>query len=145
MIYRSEAELSQMDPAERQKMSTEDGAFTRSFVQSISRQAMGCSRRRRPAPFASATARSWQPTARLPRRANSSAAAIWALELVDALAARGGLDGYDLLPAVRADLPRRLGRHGAAREAYFLALPMSRLEPLRRHYSRRLAQLSTGA
>jgi hypothetical protein len=34
MIHRSEAELSQMDPAERQKMSTDYGAFTRSFVQS---------------------------------------------------------------------------------------------------------------
>jgi RNA polymerase sigma-70 factor (ECF subfamily) len=81
----------------------------------------------------------------LPRRANSSAATIWALELVDALAARGGLDGYDLLAAVRADLLRRLGGHGAAREAYFSALAMIRLEPLRRHYSRRLAQLSTEA
>ena len=33
-----------------------------------------------------------------------------ALDLIEALAARGGLDGYDLLPAVRADLLRRLGR-----------------------------------
>src|ERR1700744_6424277 len=31
-----------------------------------------------------------------------------ALDLVDALQARGGLDGYELLPAVRADLLRRL-------------------------------------
>ena len=41
-----------------------------------------------------------------------------ALALVDALAARGRLDGYDALPAVRADLLRRLGRHAEAREAY---------------------------
>ena len=34
-----------------------------------------------------------------------------ALDLIDALQARGGLDGYELLPAVRADLLRRLGRH----------------------------------
>ena len=33
-----------------------------------------------------------------------------ALALVDALQARGGLKGYELLPAVRADLLRRLGR-----------------------------------
>src|SRR6202040_1364363 len=32
-----------------------------------------------------------------------------ALDLIDALQARGGLDGYELLPAVRADLLRRLG------------------------------------
>src|SRR6202011_2960989 len=44
-----------------------------------------------------------------------------ALDLIDALAARGGLDGYDLLPAVRADLLRRLGRRDAAREAYIAA------------------------
>ena len=39
-----------------------------------------------------------------------------ALDLIDALEARGGLKGYDLLPAVRADLLRRLGRHDAARD-----------------------------
>ena len=41
-----------------------------------------------------------------------------ALALVDALEARGGLNGYALLPAVRADLLRRLSRRDAAREAY---------------------------
>src|SRR3954451_10004548 len=41
-----------------------------------------------------------------------------ALDLVDAIAARGGLDGYELLPAVRADLLRRLERKDDAREAY---------------------------
>src|SRR4029079_968322 len=40
-----------------------------------------------------------------------------ALDLIDALAARGALKGYELLPAVRADLLRRLGRRDAAREA----------------------------
>src|SRR6201988_5108378 len=39
-----------------------------------------------------------------------------ALDLIDALEAR--LKGYELLPAVRADLLRRLGRRDAAREAY---------------------------
>ena len=64
-----------------------------------------------------------------------------ALELVDALAARGELDGYELLPAVRADLLRRLGRHDAAREAYLAATAATQLEPLRRLYARRLAEL----
>ena len=64
-----------------------------------------------------------------------------ALDLIDALAARGALDGYELLPAVRADLLRRLGRRDAAREAYLAALAATRLEPLRRLYGRRLAEL----
>ena len=64
-----------------------------------------------------------------------------ALDLIDALAARGGLDGYDLLPAVRADLLRRLGRRDAAREAYLVASAATKLEPLRRLYSRRMAEL----
>jgi RNA polymerase sigma-70 factor (ECF subfamily) len=64
-----------------------------------------------------------------------------ALDLVDALQARGGLDGYELLPAVRADLLRRLGRHEAAREAYLAATAATQLEPLRRLYARRLAEL----
>src|ERR1700710_2910561 len=34
MIYRSEAELSRMDPAARQKMSEEYGTFTQSIIQS---------------------------------------------------------------------------------------------------------------
>jgi RNA polymerase sigma-70 factor, ECF subfamily len=65
-----------------------------------------------------------------------------ALDLIDALQARGGLDGYELLPAVRADLLRRLGRHQAAREAYIAASVATRLEPLRRLYARRLAELA---
>jgi RNA polymerase sigma-70 factor, ECF subfamily len=65
-----------------------------------------------------------------------------ALDLIDALEARGGLEGYDLLPAVRADLLRRLGRRDAAREAYLAATEATQLEPLRRLYARRLAELS---
>ena len=65
-----------------------------------------------------------------------------ALDLIDALEGRGGLDGYDLLPAVRADLLRRLGRNNAAREAYLAATEATQLEPLRRLYARRLAELS---
>jgi RNA polymerase sigma-70 factor (ECF subfamily) len=64
-----------------------------------------------------------------------------ALDLIDALAARGGLNGYELLPAVRADLLRRLGRQEAAREAYLAATAATQLEPLRRLYARRLAEL----
>jgi RNA polymerase sigma-70 factor (ECF subfamily) len=64
-----------------------------------------------------------------------------ALDLIDALAARGGLNGYELLPAVRADLLRRLGRRAAAREAYLAATAATKLEPLRRLYARRLAEL----
>jgi RNA polymerase sigma-70 factor, ECF subfamily len=65
-----------------------------------------------------------------------------ALDLVDALCARGGLDGYELIPAVRADLLRRLGRREAAREAYLAASAATQLEPLRRLYTRRLAELA---
>src|SRR6478736_7586483 len=64
-----------------------------------------------------------------------------ALDLIDALAARGGLDGYDLLPAVRADLLRRMGRRDAAREAYLAASAATQLEPLRRLYARRIAEM----
>jgi RNA polymerase sigma-70 factor (ECF subfamily) len=64
-----------------------------------------------------------------------------ALDLIDALQARGALDGYELLPAVRADLLRRLGRREAAREAYLAATAATQLEPLRRLYARRLAEL----
>src|SRR5205809_1893305 len=64
-----------------------------------------------------------------------------ALALIDALEARGGLGGYELLPAVRADLLRRLGRHDAARAAYLDATSATQLEPLRRLYARRLAEL----
>jgi RNA polymerase sigma-70 factor (ECF subfamily) len=64
-----------------------------------------------------------------------------ALDLIDALTARGGLDGYDLLPAVRADVLRRLGRAEAARAAYLAATAATKLEPLRRLYARRMAEL----
>ena len=67
-----------------------------------------------------------------------------ALALIEALQARGGLDGYELLPAVRADLLRRLGRGDAAREAYLAATAATRLEPLRRLYARRIAELDAG-
>jgi len=64
-----------------------------------------------------------------------------ALNLVDSLAARETLDGYHLLPAVRADLLRRLGRDEEARAAYRAALALVRQEPERRLLERRLAAL----
>src|SRR5712671_4315139 len=64
-----------------------------------------------------------------------------ALDLIDALEARGGLNGYELMPAVRADLLRRLGRREAAREAYLAATAATQLQPLRRLYARRLAEM----
>jgi RNA polymerase sigma-70 factor (ECF subfamily) len=67
-----------------------------------------------------------------------------ALDLIDALAARGALNGYELLPAVRADLLRRLGRREAAHQAYLAAMAATQLEPLRRLYARRLAELEAG-
>ncbi|MET4217419.1 RNA polymerase sigma-70 factor (ECF subfamily) [Bradyrhizobium sp. LB1.3] len=65
-----------------------------------------------------------------------------ALDLVDAIAARGGLDGYELLPAVRADLLRRLGRKEEAMEAYATATEATQLEPLRRLYARRVREMN---
>ncbi|MBR0963323.1 RNA polymerase sigma factor [Bradyrhizobium diazoefficiens] len=64
-----------------------------------------------------------------------------ALDLVDAISARGALKGYELLPAVRADLLRRLGRKDEAREAYIAAAEATQLEPLRRLYARRMREL----
>ncbi|SEM22040.1 RNA polymerase, sigma subunit, ECF family [Bradyrhizobium sp. OK095] len=64
-----------------------------------------------------------------------------ALDLVDATAARGGLRGYELLPAVRADLLRRLGRKEEAREAYRAATEATQLDPLRRLYARRVREM----
>jgi RNA polymerase sigma-70 factor (ECF subfamily) len=67
-----------------------------------------------------------------------------ALDLIDALDARGGLMGYELMPAVRADLLRRLGRRQEARDAYLAAMAATQLEPLRRLYARRIAELDGG-
>ncbi|MGY4572315.1 RNA polymerase sigma-70 factor (ECF subfamily) [Bradyrhizobium sp. USDA 3256] len=64
-----------------------------------------------------------------------------ALGLIDALDARGTLKGYDQLPAVRADLLRRLGRKDEARQAYLVATAATQLDPLRRLYARRIAEM----
>jgi RNA polymerase sigma-70 factor, ECF subfamily len=64
-----------------------------------------------------------------------------ALGLLDALAARGTLEGYHLLPAARGELLRQLGRVEEARAAYDAALALVKLEPERRLLARRLAEL----
>jgi RNA polymerase sigma-70 factor, ECF subfamily len=65
-----------------------------------------------------------------------------ALRLVDSIAKRGELKGYHMLPAVRADLLRRLGRRTEAIEAYQQALQSAELEPERRFLAARLAELN---
>ena len=62
------------------------------------------------------------------------------LEIVDELAAEGGLDGYHLLEATRADLLRRRGDLPAAAAAYERALAVAPTGPERRFLARRLAE-----
>ncbi len=50
------------------------------------------------------------------------------LELVDALAAEGALEGYHLLPSVRGDLLAKLDRHSEARGEFERAAGMTRNE-----------------
>ena len=64
-----------------------------------------------------------------------------ALRLVDTIDKRGELDGYHVLPAVRGDLLRRLGRREEAIAAYRQALQGADLEPERRFLTARLAEL----
>ena len=64
-----------------------------------------------------------------------------ALQLVDALAARGEFKDYHLVHVVRADLLKRLDRRDEAREAYRAALKAAKLEPERRLLARRLEEL----
>ncbi len=54
----------------------------------------------------------------------------------------GELDGYPLLPAVRADLLRRAGRRAEAATAYQEAVAVARTEPERRFLERRLREVS---
>lgn len=63
-----------------------------------------------------------------------------ALDLIDSLAARGGIPDSHLLAAVRARLLQRLGRHDEALAAYRVALQAARLEPERRLLARRIAE-----
>ena len=63
------------------------------------------------------------------------------LAIVDAILARGDLDGYHLAHSARADLCRRLGRVDDARAAYQRALELVKQEPERRFLERRLREI----
>ncbi len=63
------------------------------------------------------------------------------LRRIDALERDGGLDGYHLLPAARADLLRRLGRFPEAAVAYRQALGLVGNQAERRFLERRLAEV----
>jgi RNA polymerase sigma-70 factor (ECF subfamily) len=63
------------------------------------------------------------------------------LDLMDAIFERGDLADYHLAHSARADLCRRLGRRDEARFAYERALALTRQEPERRFYEKRLREL----
>jgi RNA polymerase sigma-70 factor (ECF subfamily) len=62
------------------------------------------------------------------------------LAIIEALAATESLPGYHLLPAVRADMLRRLRRSGEAARYYGEALTLATNESERRFLARRLAE-----
>jgi len=64
------------------------------------------------------------------------------LAIADDLAASGQLAGYHLLPAVRADLLRRLNRTAEAAQAYRAAIDEAGTDPERRYLERRLAEIT---
>jgi RNA polymerase sigma-70 factor, ECF subfamily len=64
------------------------------------------------------------------------------LAIADDLAASGQLAGYHLLPAVRADLLRRLDRPAEAAQAYLAAIDQAGTEPERDYLKRRLAEIT---
>jgi RNA polymerase sigma-70 factor (ECF subfamily) len=65
------------------------------------------------------------------------------LALVDQLEHSNALADYHLLPATRADLLRRLGRHDEAAASYRRALELAPTDAERRYLTRRLAEIST--
>jgi RNA polymerase sigma-70 factor (ECF subfamily) len=67
------------------------------------------------------------------------------LALVDELSAACKLDGYHLLPAVRADLLRRLSRWNEAAQAYQNALDLAATDTERKYLARRLAEIGATA
>jgi RNA polymerase sigma-70 factor, ECF subfamily len=64
------------------------------------------------------------------------------LAIADDLAAGGQLAGYHLLPAVRADLLRRLDRPAEAAQAYRAAIDQAATQSERRYLERRLAEVT---
>ncbi|SDS13080.1 RNA polymerase sigma factor [Microlunatus soli] len=67
-----------------------------------------------------------------------------ALTEVERLEAAGGLERYGYLPAVKADLLRRLGRSGAAAEAYRQAIALTDNDTERDYLRGRLAEVAAG-
>ena len=63
------------------------------------------------------------------------------MSCTEAILARGDLSDYRLAHAARADLCRRLGKNGEARESYQRALALTQQEPERRFLQRQLAGL----
>ena len=63
------------------------------------------------------------------------------LARIEAVLERGGLDHYHLAHAARADMQRRLGLVGAARNSYDRALALARQPADRRFIEGRLARL----
>jgi RNA polymerase sigma-70 factor (ECF subfamily) len=63
------------------------------------------------------------------------------LAMLDGLEADGALGQYYLLPATRADLLRRLGRHAEAATSYRRAVELAPTDPERRFLQRRLVEL----
>jgi len=62
------------------------------------------------------------------------------LAIIDAILARGELDGYHLAHSARADLCRRLGRFADARGSYQRALTLVRQDAERKFLERRLRE-----
>ncbi len=65
------------------------------------------------------------------------------LSVIEAVLMEGGLDGYHLAHAARAEMQRRLGLAEAARASYQRALELTRQPAERRFLQSRLAQLAT--
>jgi RNA polymerase sigma-70 factor (ECF subfamily) len=65
------------------------------------------------------------------------------LALLDELAVRAELADFHLLPAARADILRRLGRHAEAAGAYRRALALATNDVERRFFRRRLSEVSS--
>jgi len=64
------------------------------------------------------------------------------LAIVDAILARGDLDAYAPAFAARADLCRRLGRKTEAALAYRRAIALTRQEPERRFFEKRIKEIT---
>ena len=61
------------------------------------------------------------------------------------IAPEGELRAYHLLPAARADMLRRLGRHAEAAEAYRRACELAGTDAERRYLERRLVEAASAS